>query len=134
MSCRIQAGGFPLDLIRTGRFSLPRTRSGGVSLDPDQAACPVALQLADSQTFAFSAGSARQLHALADDPEAFRDWATKATDSCRQWLKLQTREETAASDTYWSRWSSPSSDYPDYPCTQRDQPGGGQGAEALDAS
>lgn len=46
--------------------------------------CPVALQLADSQTFPFSAGSARQLHALAEDPEAFRDRATKATASCRQ--------------------------------------------------
>ncbi|MEV4451702.1 hypothetical protein [Streptomyces mirabilis] len=34
--------------------------------------------------------SARQLHALAEDPEAFRDWATKATISCRQQLKLQT--------------------------------------------
>lgn len=46
--------------------------------------------------------SARQLHALAEDPEAFRNWATKATTSCRQQLKLQTWEETTASGTYWS--------------------------------
>ncbi|NUK35335.1 hypothetical protein HRW23_34790 [Streptomyces lunaelactis] len=46
--------------------------------------------------------SARQLHALAEDPEAFRDWATKANTSCRQQLKLQTWEETAASGSYWS--------------------------------
>ncbi|MEV6536924.1 hypothetical protein AB0M86_46515 [Streptomyces sp. NPDC051639] len=46
--------------------------------------------------------SARQLHALAEDPEAFRNWAMKATTSCRQQLKLQTWAETAASDTYWN--------------------------------
>ncbi|MHA6762240.1 hypothetical protein [Streptacidiphilus sp. PAMC 29251] len=46
--------------------------------------------------------SARHLHALAKDPEAFRDWATNATTSCRQQLKLQTWEETAASGSYWN--------------------------------
>ena len=46
--------------------------------------------------------SARQLHGLAADPEAFRDWATESTTSCRQQLKLQTWEEAAISGSYWS--------------------------------
>ncbi|WP_159394512.1 hypothetical protein [Streptomyces sp. NRRL S-495] len=46
--------------------------------------------------------SARQLHGLAGDPEAFRNWATAATTSCRQQLKLQTWEAATTSGSYWS--------------------------------
>ncbi|MFD7583905.1 hypothetical protein ACFV84_00460 [Kitasatospora sp. NPDC059811] len=45
---------------------------------------------------------ARQLHGLAGDSETFRDWATAATTSCRQRLKLQTWEAAAISGSYWS--------------------------------
>ncbi|WP_217552827.1 hypothetical protein [Streptomyces sp. GbtcB6] len=46
--------------------------------------------------------SARQLHGLAEDPETFEAWATSATTSCRQQLKLQTWEAAATNGSYWS--------------------------------
>ncbi|MFF8413885.1 hypothetical protein [Streptomyces omiyaensis] len=45
--------------------------------------------------------SARRLHALAEDPKAFRAWATATTTSCRRRLELPTGR-TAATADYWS--------------------------------
>jgi len=74
----------------TGDISIARQRLDQVLAE--DAFAPWMVQAQDS---------ARQPHALAEDPEAFRAWATEATTSRGQQLKLQTWQEAAANGSYW---------------------------------